>query len=218
MKYRVKVTEMHSGYAWVEADSPSEAEDKAVELAECEFECVYSYEATGRRRIDMSSDLLKGVAKARSFPEPSTGIGYSANITAGNLVECIRCWGIDKVSAELLRDEVFKAIEQYVRLADFKSSIDEFKPSDNYNCLLKQARSLLRWGQSQERAKKFAEQLVAELRDEQALNSKTELDSQREANQTLQLELDAANKRISELEGKRCASCEALSPLSRCQN
>ena len=47
MKYRVKVTEKHSDYVWVEADSASEAEDKAVSDAECQFECVYSSEATG---------------------------------------------------------------------------------------------------------------------------------------------------------------------------
>lgn len=47
MKHRVKVTEKHSDYVWVEADSPSEAEDKAVEIADCEYECVYSSEATG---------------------------------------------------------------------------------------------------------------------------------------------------------------------------
>ncbi len=47
MKHRVKVTEKHSDYVWVEADSKSEAEDKAVEFAQCQFECVYSSEATG---------------------------------------------------------------------------------------------------------------------------------------------------------------------------
>ena len=47
MKYRVKVTEKHSDYVWVEAESASEAEDKAVEFAECQFECTYSSEATG---------------------------------------------------------------------------------------------------------------------------------------------------------------------------
>ncbi len=46
-KYRVKVTEKHSDYVWVEAESAAEAEDKAVEFAECEFECTYSSEATG---------------------------------------------------------------------------------------------------------------------------------------------------------------------------
>lgn len=47
MKYRVKVIERHSDYVWVEADSPDEAEDKAVELAECEFEALVDSKATG---------------------------------------------------------------------------------------------------------------------------------------------------------------------------
>jgi len=47
MRHRVKVTEIHSDYVWVEAESQSEAEDKAPEFAECEFECAYSSEATG---------------------------------------------------------------------------------------------------------------------------------------------------------------------------
>jgi hypothetical protein len=47
MKYRVKVVEKHSDYVWVEADSAKEAEDKAVEHSECEYELLYSSEATG---------------------------------------------------------------------------------------------------------------------------------------------------------------------------
>ena len=43
-KYRVKVTEKHSDYVWVEAESEKEALDKAPGLAECEFECVYDCE------------------------------------------------------------------------------------------------------------------------------------------------------------------------------
>tara|TARA_R110002051_G_C8658701_1_gene488687 strand:- start:1021 stop:1182 length:162 start_codon:yes stop_codon:yes gene_type:complete len=46
-RFKVKVTEKHVDYVWVEAESASEAEDKAVEFAECQFECVYSSEATG---------------------------------------------------------------------------------------------------------------------------------------------------------------------------
>ena len=48
MKYRVKVRGIHSDYVWVEAESQSEAEDKAPGFAECEFECIYSSEATGQ--------------------------------------------------------------------------------------------------------------------------------------------------------------------------
>jgi hypothetical protein len=47
MRYRVKVTEKHSDHVWVEAESESEAEDKAVEFAECQFESVYDSEVTG---------------------------------------------------------------------------------------------------------------------------------------------------------------------------
>lgn len=52
MKYRVKVTEKHSDYVWVEAESQSEAEEKAPEFAECEFECTYSSEATGETEAE----------------------------------------------------------------------------------------------------------------------------------------------------------------------
>ena len=52
MKYRVKVTEKHSDYVWVEAESAAEAEDKAVEFAECEFECIYSSDATGETEVN----------------------------------------------------------------------------------------------------------------------------------------------------------------------
>tara|TARA_R110002096_G_scaffold54377_1_gene140313 strand:- start:1040 stop:1195 length:156 start_codon:yes stop_codon:yes gene_type:complete len=47
MKYRVKVTEKHSDYVWVEAESKSEAEGLAVAESWCEFEGVYESEATG---------------------------------------------------------------------------------------------------------------------------------------------------------------------------
>ena len=46
-RYRVEVTERHVEYVWVDAESEEEAEDKAVEFAECEFMCTYSSEATG---------------------------------------------------------------------------------------------------------------------------------------------------------------------------
>lgn len=47
MRYRIKVVEKHSDYVWVEASSSSEAEEKAHELAQCEFESLYSAEFTG---------------------------------------------------------------------------------------------------------------------------------------------------------------------------
>jgi hypothetical protein len=50
MRYKVKVTEKHSDYVWVEAETKSEAEDLAVEVAECVFECAYDSEATGETR------------------------------------------------------------------------------------------------------------------------------------------------------------------------
>jgi hypothetical protein len=43
-KYRVKVTEKHSDFVHVEADSEEEAKEKAIELAQCEFECLYDCE------------------------------------------------------------------------------------------------------------------------------------------------------------------------------
>ncbi len=47
MKYRIKVTEKHVDHVWIEADSKSEAEDKAPSEAYCLFECVYDAEWTG---------------------------------------------------------------------------------------------------------------------------------------------------------------------------
>lgn len=46
-KFRVKVVEKHSDFVWVEAENGTEAEDKALELADCNYECWYSSEATG---------------------------------------------------------------------------------------------------------------------------------------------------------------------------
>ena len=46
-KYRFCVTEKNIDYFWVEADSKEEAESKAVELAQCEFESVIDVTATG---------------------------------------------------------------------------------------------------------------------------------------------------------------------------
>lgn len=42
--YRVKVTEKHSDFVWVEADSPREAKEKAPDIASCDFECLYDCE------------------------------------------------------------------------------------------------------------------------------------------------------------------------------
>jgi len=40
-EYRVKVTEKHSDYVWVKANSKEEAEELAPQHAECEFESLY---------------------------------------------------------------------------------------------------------------------------------------------------------------------------------
>lgn len=45
--YRVKVTEKHSDYVWVVAESEEHAEAMAPAAAECEFESLYMTEATG---------------------------------------------------------------------------------------------------------------------------------------------------------------------------
>lgn len=42
--YRVKVTEKHSDYVWVKAESAEQAKELALTIAECEFECVYDCE------------------------------------------------------------------------------------------------------------------------------------------------------------------------------
>ena len=47
MKYRVKVTEKHSDYVWVDADSAEEAKELAPKYAQCEFECLYDCEVVG---------------------------------------------------------------------------------------------------------------------------------------------------------------------------
>lgn len=45
--YRVKVTEKHSDYVWVDAESAEEAKRIAPEHAQCEFECLYDCEVVG---------------------------------------------------------------------------------------------------------------------------------------------------------------------------
>ena len=42
--YRVKVTEVHSDFVWVEADSKEEAEELAPAHAVCEYESTYDCE------------------------------------------------------------------------------------------------------------------------------------------------------------------------------
>ena len=46
-KFRVKVVEKHSDFVWVEAETAEDAEDRAHEFAQCEYESLYSAEATG---------------------------------------------------------------------------------------------------------------------------------------------------------------------------
>lgn len=51
-EYRVKVTEKHSDYVWITAASPEEAKDRAHELSECEYECLYDCEIVGEQEIN----------------------------------------------------------------------------------------------------------------------------------------------------------------------
>lgn len=55
-RYRVKVTEKHSDYVWVEAESASEAKDNAHQLAICEFECLYDCEVVGEEDLNPYGD------------------------------------------------------------------------------------------------------------------------------------------------------------------
>jgi len=52
MKYRVKVTEKHSDYVWIEAKSAEEAKQLAPIEAQCEFECLYDCEVVGTEPSD----------------------------------------------------------------------------------------------------------------------------------------------------------------------
>ena len=56
-RYRVKVVEKHCDYVWVVAESASEAEDLAQDYAACQYELLYSAEATGE------TEALLGVQK-----------------------------------------------------------------------------------------------------------------------------------------------------------
>ena len=46
-RFRVKVVEHHIDYVWITAETASEAEDMAPAEAECEYDVLYSSEATG---------------------------------------------------------------------------------------------------------------------------------------------------------------------------
>ena len=51
-RYRVKVTEKHSDFVWVEANSNSEAEALAHEYAECSYELLYDAEVVSEEDIE----------------------------------------------------------------------------------------------------------------------------------------------------------------------
>ena len=50
-EYRVKVTEKHSDYVWVKAESKEEAEEMAIDESLCEFECVYDSEVVEENEL-----------------------------------------------------------------------------------------------------------------------------------------------------------------------
>lgn len=50
--YKVEVVEKHADYVWVVAETEEEAEDKAVKLADCHFECTYSSEVVAEQAIN----------------------------------------------------------------------------------------------------------------------------------------------------------------------
>ena len=52
--YRVKVTEKHSDYVWVEADSDEQAKDIAHGYSHCEFECLYDCEIISKEEDEDS--------------------------------------------------------------------------------------------------------------------------------------------------------------------
>ena len=47
MRYRVKVTEKHCDYVWVDAESEEKAKAIAPKHAFCEYECLYDCEIAG---------------------------------------------------------------------------------------------------------------------------------------------------------------------------
>ena len=59
--YRVKVTEKHSDFVSVEAESKEQAEQKAIDIAECKFECVYDCEVVSSEEIS-EANPVPGVA------------------------------------------------------------------------------------------------------------------------------------------------------------
>lgn len=55
-EYRVKVTEKHSAFVWVKAESQKEAKDLAMSAAECSFECFYDCEVVAERDASENED------------------------------------------------------------------------------------------------------------------------------------------------------------------
>ena len=50
--YRVKVTEKHCDYVWVEAESAAEAKDLAPSYSDCEYELLYNCEIVEEKEVD----------------------------------------------------------------------------------------------------------------------------------------------------------------------
>lgn len=55
-KYRVKVTEKHTDYVWVDASSRGEAERLAPEFAECEYEILYDCEIIEEEGVEVTNE------------------------------------------------------------------------------------------------------------------------------------------------------------------
>ena len=55
-RYRVKVTEKHSDYVWVEAESSSEAKDLAPSYADCKYESLYDCEVVEEEGLDNAKE------------------------------------------------------------------------------------------------------------------------------------------------------------------
>ena len=52
MEYKVKVTEIHTDFVWVKAESASEAEIKALEDSQCEFDYPLSSEVVEYNELE----------------------------------------------------------------------------------------------------------------------------------------------------------------------
>lgn len=74
MQYRVKVTEKHSDYVWVEADSAEEAKRLAPEEAQCEFECLYDCEVVG---AETSNVQIEAPSRPLAKVASNAGLGVS---------------------------------------------------------------------------------------------------------------------------------------------